>query len=130
MGTVKDAGAVEVVYGSAAGLQDTGVGGPDDQLWTQDSPGVEDQSDPGEAMGRAVATGDFNGDGFQDLAVNVRGENVGTATEAGAVMVVYGSSTGLQADGTGGPDDQFWTQGSNGLQDQPETKDWCSLMIS
>ena len=124
VGTVKDAGAVEVVYGSAAGLQDTGVGGPDDQLWTQDSPGVEDQSDPGEAMGRAVATGDFNGDGFQDLAVNVRGENVGTATEAGAVMVVYGSSTGLQADGTGGPDDQFWTQGSNGLQDQPETKDW------
>ena len=121
---VTDAGGMEVLYGSASGLQATGTGGPDDQLWTQNSPGVEDQADPGEAFARSAAGGDFNGDGFGDLAIDVRGENVGTAMEAGAVAVLYGSPTGLQATGTGGPDDQFWTQDSPSVQDQAESQDW------
>src|SRR3972149_11440644 len=42
IGTILDAGAVHILYGSAAGLQATGVGGPNDQLWHQDSTGVAD----------------------------------------------------------------------------------------
>jgi FG-GAP repeat protein len=115
---VSDAGAVEVLYGSAAGLQATA---PDDQLWSQNSPGVHGEAEAGDAFGRSAAGGDFNGDGFSDLAVEIRQEDVGTAVDAGAVAVLYGGSNGLQADA---PDDQFWTQDSQGVDDQAEANDW------
>ena len=38
----------------------------------------------------AAALVDFNGDGFDDLAVGAPGETVGTAREAGAVVVLRG----------------------------------------
>lgn len=45
--------------------------------------------------------GDFNGDGFDDLAIGVPFEDViteaGTLETAGAVNIIYGSSTGLSA---------------------------------
>src|SRR2546428_13413844 len=40
---------------------------------------------------------DFNGDGFADLAVGTPSEDVGSIGQAGAVNVVYGSATVLQA---------------------------------
>jgi hypothetical protein len=46
-------------------------------------------------FGAAVARGDFDGDGFFDLAVGAPGEDVGTATGAGAISVLRGSSGGL-----------------------------------
>src|SRR5436309_10040561 len=52
---------------------------------------------------------DFNGDGFADLAIGVPFEDVGVNSNAGAVNVLYGSSSGLT--GTG---DQFWTQDATG----------------
>ena len=52
----------------------------------------------GDAMGAAlVAPCDFNGDGFQDLAVGAPNEDVGTIVDAGAVNVLYGSPSGLSA---------------------------------
>jgi FG-GAP repeat protein len=113
VGTIVDAGAVNVLYGSAAGVQATA---PDDQFWTQDSPGVQDQAETGDEFGAALAAADFNGDGYADLAIGVRTEDFGTVTNAGAVNVLYGSPCGLQADPTcGNPDDQFWTQDSPGM---------------
>jgi hypothetical protein len=41
VGLSQRAGAVNVLYGSAAGVQATGVGGPEDQVWHQDSPDVK-----------------------------------------------------------------------------------------
>jgi hypothetical protein len=49
----------------------------------------------GDEHGRAVAVGDFNGDGFQDLAVGAPREDVGTTVDAGTVIVNYGSASGL-----------------------------------
>jgi hypothetical protein len=117
IGTVVDAGAVNVMYGSASGLQSNGVGGPNDQFWNQDSAGVSsDTGEDGDAFGRSIAAADFNGDGFVDLAIGVYLEDVGPVLNTGAVNVLYGSSSGLQATGSGGPDDQFWTQGTPGLE--------------
>ena len=115
---VNDAGAIEILYGSPAGLQATS---PDDQLWSQNSPGVQGQAQAVDAFARSAAGGDFNDDGYADLAVEIRGENVGAAVDAGAVAVLYGGTGGLQADS---PDDQLWTQDSPGVQDQAESNDW------
>jgi len=43
--------------------------------------------------GWAAAAGDFNGDGFADLAVGAPGETVGAAADAGAVEVYAGVNT-------------------------------------
>lgn len=63
---------------------------------------------------------DFNGDGHEDLAVGVPGEDIGAAIDAGAVNVLYGSSSGLQ---TSSPADQFWHQNSPGVEDTAEVGD-------
>ncbi len=117
------AGAVNVLYGSSTGLQATGGSSPADQFWTQDSPDVEDQSEPQDWFGWAPSVADFNGDGFGDLAAGVRLEDVGTVLNAGAVSILYGSLTGLQATGEGGPNDQIWTQDTADVLDDPEEED-------
>jgi hypothetical protein len=47
-----------------------------------------------ESFGSAIAGGDFNGDGYSDLAVGAPGSNLGN-TNAGAVFVFYGGPRGL-----------------------------------
>ena len=51
-------GGVNVLYGSAAGLQAVGGGGPDDQLWGQDSPGVEGEAEGNDQFGTTIISVD------------------------------------------------------------------------
>jgi FG-GAP repeat len=108
-----DAGAVNVFYGSAAGLAS-----PGNQFWSQDSPGILDQSEPIERLGWSVAGGDYNADGFDDLAIGVPGEELSGLDLAGGVNVVIGSSAGLTSAGN-----QFWNQDSPDIIDQVEAGD-------
>jgi hypothetical protein len=117
VGSSADAGSVVVLSGSSRGLD---VASHRAQVWTQDSPRVQDQAEPGDVFGRAVATGDFNDDGFLDLAVGVPFEDLDGVSNAGAVEVLYGGPQGLQ---TGRPPDQLWSQGSNGVRDRKERGD-------
>lgn len=110
---VIDAGVVNVIYGSAAGLTPTG-----NQLWAQDSPGIQDVAETSDGFGLWAAGGDFNGDGFDDLAAAAQFEDLGTITDAGAVNVIYGSAAGLTATGN-----QFWHQNSPGILDAAEASD-------
>jgi hypothetical protein len=122
VGGVAGAGAVNVLYGGATGLGAAGA-----RFVSQATAGVPDgpESDPnpigaGDNFGEALATGDFDGDGFADLAVGVPDEGVDTPTGeqlgAGAVNVLYGSSAGLT-----GSRAQLWHQGSPGVAGTPET---------
>jgi PhoD-like phosphatase/FG-GAP repeat protein len=52
-------------------------------------------SEAGDDFGRVLASGDFNGDGFDDLAIGAPGEDVGAVDSAGALVVFRGSVTGL-----------------------------------
>jgi hypothetical protein len=165
VGTAADAGAIHVLYGSANGLTAAG-----NQFFTAANPRA------GARLGSALAAGDFDSDGFSDLAfsapggaggagvvavfygspmglstadgqaffgdeagdafgsslvwadfgktseadlaIGVPGEDVGAATDAGEVQVLYGTSSGLTTVGK-----QIFRQGSDGLADSPETGD-------
>ena len=107
VGSVSGAGAVNAIYGSASRLTATG-----NQLWHQDSAGIADAAERGDGFGNALTAGDFNGNGDDDLAVGVPGEDVGSVVDAGAVNAIYGAGVGLRADGN-----QFWHQNSAGIGD-------------
>ena len=101
---IADAGAVQIIYGTAAdGLTAAaGAGVPTPQLLTELSPftlipfpGSQDmKAEAGDQFGGALAAGDFNNDGFSDLAVGIPGEKTST-TAVGAVAVFMGTATGL-----------------------------------
>jgi hypothetical protein len=111
------AGAVNVLYGSAAGLQATS---PADQVWHQASASVKGGPEGGDEFGHSVGTGDFNGDGFTDLVAGVAFEDVRANTDAGAINVLYGSASGIQATS---PNDQLWHQDISGLEGRAEEGD-------
>jgi FG-GAP repeat len=124
VGGVVDSGAVTVVYGSPAGL-DT-LAGPGSQWWNQDTPDIQDQPEFDDNFGRSVYGADFDGDGFDDLAIGVTYEDIGTIQAAGAVQVIYGTADGLDA--LAGPGNQFFSQDSPGIQEESEVQDrlgWC-----
>ena len=56
-------------------------------------PGVPES---GDKFGASLTSGDFNGDGFDDLAVGSPGDEIGGFDNAGMVTVAYGSATGLE----------------------------------
>ena len=104
LGPVEDAGAVNVIYGSASRLTAAGS-----QFWHQDSPGIADVAEPGDGFGGSLAAGDFDGDGFDDLAIGVASEVLESADgrrDAGAANVIYGSASRLTAAGN-----QLWHLG-------------------
>jgi hypothetical protein len=107
LGATGNAGVVDVIYGSESGLPDGGR-----QQLTQSLPEAGDQ------FGAAVATGDFNGDIFTDLAVGIPGENIGAIADAGVVEIFYGGGGGLPSNG-----DQQLRQGANGMAGTAEAGD-------
>jgi FG-GAP repeat len=111
LNTGGDAGAVQVVYGSSTGLTSA-----NSQIWDQNSSGIKDTAETEDDFGYAVATGDLNGDGFDDLAVGVPFEDDAGDIDDGAVNVLYGSSTGLTSSGN-----QFWTLDSSNVPGGPHT---------
>jgi hypothetical protein len=93
VGAATDAGAVNVLYGSAGGL-----GGA--QLLTQGAGGVPGASESLDRFGTVLTTGNFNADGFADLAVGAPGEDLGAGdTAAGAVVILFGSAAGITGAG-------------------------------
>jgi hypothetical protein len=106
VGAKRDAGAVNVLYGSASGLTSAG-----DQAWTQDSPGVGGRSESGDYFGAGLATSDFDGDSYADLAIGAPVEHPAAGQQGGgAINVLYGSARGLTAAG-----DQMWMVGASGM---------------
>ena len=113
VGSASDAGAIGVLYGSGTGLV-----AADDQVFVQDDLEGGQISETGDRFGSALATGDFNDDGYADLAAGAPLEDLGTATDAGTVAVLYGSAAGLSAASS-----QTWNQDSGGIADAAELND-------
>lgn len=101
-----NAGIFIVLYGypaAAAGTVDTlgrcvdfgaTTGCVANQAWAQDL-GLDDRPETNDFLGYEMTWGDFDADGFDDLAVSAPGETIGDAAGAGVVHVLYGSQRGL-----------------------------------
>ena len=66
-----------------------------------------------DSFGETIATGDFNNDGFTDLAIGAPFAKVGGDANAGAVHIIFGSENGLVSE-----NNQFIAQ--NGIWTDPE----------
>jgi len=99
-----DNGIVYVLYGSADGLTTS----------ASDFFSQADTAESGDLFGWSLAAGDFDSNGWADLAVGVRGEDNG----AGAVNVIYGSDSGLLRSTA-----EFWNQATDGIEGTAESGD-------
>lgn len=108
-----DSGAVHILYGAPKYLRAN-----KDQIWHLNSQGINGEAVAGDMFGAAMAVGDFNDDGFDDLAVGAPGADISGAFDAGSVHVIYGTNTGLRSN-----KDQRWHQNSDGVDEDAEALD-------
>jgi hypothetical protein len=95
-------------------LRYTGSGWATQETIEQGLNGYAGAAESGDGLGSSLAVGDFDDDGYEDLAIGAKGEDVGTVNEAGAVLIAYGSSSGIT-----GARDQLVTRNSDGLTVPP-----------
>ncbi len=85
---VSNAGGVRVVFGSDTGLDSaSAIKLSESSVWPTDPPNTAQINDE---FGRALATGDFNDDGLDDIVIGVPGDNINGA-DAGRVYVLAGA---------------------------------------
>ncbi|MCP4419036.1 MAG: hypothetical protein GY805_20660, partial [Chloroflexi bacterium] len=120
--TFVDAGSVQVIYGTANGLNASAAGESlhNDQVWHRGREGlaVLINISIGDNFGQALAPGDFNNDGYDDLAIGVPGSLIDGNDDVGAVQVMYGSSDGLTVEKS-----QTWSQDNASIIGSPEAGD-------
>jgi hypothetical protein len=112
-------GTLTVIYGSASGLRRTG-----NQYWrARDFPGGRDFDD----FAAALAPGDFDGDGYTDLAVANRASGEDPKPWQGEVRIIYGSRSGLTAARS-----QVWSPDTPGVPGSPaiEEHEFAATLVA
>ncbi|MBN2547762.1 MAG: FG-GAP repeat protein [Anaerolineales bacterium] len=97
-------GVVNALFGSFWGLT------PIDDQRIDENYGNVNSTEFGDWFGHALAAGDFDGDGFMDLAVGIPGKGDTPYSQSGMVQIFYGCYQGLASLGT-----KVWTQSSPGI---------------
>ncbi|RLE26812.1 MAG: hypothetical protein DRJ61_18115 [Acidobacteria bacterium] len=105
IGSIVSTGVVVISYGDWRGWYSR-----PSQWWWQDSAGVPGLGEDFDHFGSALAVGDFNCDGYDDLAISSPSEDIGEIWNAGAINLLYGGANGLSATGA-----QIWHQDVDGV---------------
>ncbi|MGW6909321.1 integrin alpha [Streptomyces sp. NPDC054940] len=88
------AGQVVVLYGTA-----TGVSSAKRHTISQNTTGAPGSAEAGDGFGYDTAYADFNGDGYDDMAVGAAGEDVGGDVDGGGLAILWGSASGITGKG-------------------------------
>ncbi|MBC2901427.1 FG-GAP-like repeat-containing protein [Streptomyces cupreus] len=92
-------GQITMLFGTSTGFTTTGM-----RVIHQDTSGVPGGNESGDSLGISVSAGDFNADGYADALAGARGEDLTRSgvsyANAGTVILVKGSSTGLTGTGS------------------------------
>lgn len=120
VGSIVDAGSVQVIYGSA----DRGLT-TRDQVFREATDGVPGAAESGDLFGSSMTTGDFDADGYCDLAIGAPAEDEGASTDSGRVWVIYGSSRGLTATRV-----QSFSQSTPGIGGRPDDGDQFGFSVT
>ncbi|HET9648398.1 MAG TPA: hypothetical protein VFP34_09225 [Microlunatus sp.] len=120
VGSRSDAGVVQVLFGSPAGISTGGS-----QTISQNSPGIAGSAERGDHFGAVLAIGDVGRGAPADLAVGVPDEDLSGARDAGLAQIVYGSGAGLRTSGN-----TVLSQADDGIQGAPEDGDRFGSSLS
>jgi hypothetical protein len=99
VGGQKNAGQIVALYGSASGISSAKR-----STISQNTPGVPGTAEAGDEFGADLVYADFNGDGYDDLAVSSPNEKLGTDVNAGSLAILLGSRNGLTGKSIDVPD--------------------------
>ena len=99
--TIHNTGAITILYGSTSGLKAT----PSTQWIHQNTKGITGQSERNDQFGYSLSSGDYNDDGYVDLAVGVPFEGLYDkngifAYSSGNIHILYGSKNGISGIGS------------------------------
>ena len=120
VGGASEAGSFWVFEGSGSGLTTKGS-----TIWHEDTPEISGKAEGGDRFATSLAAGDFDGNGREDLAVGVPGEDVGAALGAGAVHLFLSGGNGTTASR-----DRVWHQDSTGLIGTAEDDDQFGAAVA
>jgi hypothetical protein len=114
-----EAGSVWIFYGGPGGFTSLGT------RIHQGTPGIPGGSELSDWWGFALAAGDTNGDGNDDLAIGAPREGIGSVRTAGAVTVVLGSPSGLDTSSA-----KLFHQGTGAIPSAPERDDYFGVSLA
>jgi hypothetical protein len=121
IGAANNAGSIWAIYGGPHGANTSNR----HAQFTESNIGHGATSLQGDTFGWTTAWGDFNHDGYDDLAVGAPGTTVNGQHNAGEVVVIYGSATGLGARSA-----QVFTEATSGLGSTPQFDDYFGLGLA
>ncbi|HEV7625342.1 MAG TPA: FG-GAP repeat protein [Streptomyces sp.] len=120
-----EGGGVHIHYGSPA----DGQFGSRAQTLNQDTAGVPGVPEDGDRFGAALAVGDVNRDGRDDLIAGAPGEAIGSRAGAGAAWLLRGGVQGL-LDANGAARSVSWNQDTVGVPGVAEAGDTFGAAVA
>jgi hypothetical protein len=117
VGAPSQSGYVATVPGSPSGVQPSQA-----TIVHGNSAGIDGSAKTGDWFGTSLAAADFGDDGASELVVGVALRDIGTTIDAGAVVVLQGTPSGIASAGS-----QTFHQNVTGIGDQVEAIEYFGM---